>query len=84
MSGGVRGAGATPAPIRSLQPGPLGAGRRHEEDRPQVTTEKSPQAMASLRNLALGTLRPVGEENIAKRLRWAGRDPTRAVQLLGL
>ncbi len=54
------------------------------EDRCQVRTERSPHAMASLRNLAIGALRLAGEANIAKGLRRAGRDPTRALQLLGL
>ncbi len=54
------------------------------EDRSQVRTKRSPHAMASLRNLAIGALRLAGEENIAQGMRWAGRDPTRALQLLGL
>ncbi|MHB8330825.1 MAG: hypothetical protein ACYDEA_01340 [Candidatus Dormibacteria bacterium] len=40
--------------------------------------------MASLCKLAMEALRLAGEENIAKGLRWAGPDPTRALHLLGL
>jgi predicted transposase YbfD/YdcC len=44
-----------------------------DEDRSQVRT-----GMASLRNLAIGRLRLAGHRNIARGLRWAGRDPSRA------
>ncbi len=44
----------------------------------------SPHAMASRRNLAIGALRLAGEDNIARGRHWAGRDPARALQLLGL
>ncbi|MDA8395459.1 MAG: ISAs1 family transposase [Candidatus Dormibacteraeota bacterium] len=54
------------------------------EDGSQIRTRSSPHAMASLRNLAIGALRLAGEDNIARGRRWAGRDPARALQLLGL
>ena len=40
--------------------------------------------MATLRNLAIGLLRRAGHRNIARGVRWAGRDPTRAFGLLGV
>ena len=55
-----------------------------DEDRSQVRTGHGPQVMASLRNLAISRLRVAGHRNIARGLRWAGRDPTRAFGLLGL
>jgi len=55
-----------------------------DEDRCQVRTGSGPRVMAMLRNLAIGVLRLAGETNIARGLRWAGRDPSRALALLGL
>lgn len=55
-----------------------------DEDRSQVRTGSGPQVMATLRNLAISVLRLAGESNIARGLRWAGRDPARALALLGL
>lgn len=55
-----------------------------DEDRSQVRTGHGPQVMASLRNLAIGRLRLAGHRNIARGLRWAGRDPSRAFGLLGV
>jgi hypothetical protein len=40
--------------------------------------------MASLRNLAIGALRINGHTNIAAGQRWAGRDPSRALQVFGI
>jgi hypothetical protein len=40
--------------------------------------------MASLRNLAIGTLRRHGHRNIAAALRHNSRDPTRPLTLLGI
>jgi predicted transposase YbfD/YdcC len=54
-----------------------------DEDRSQVRSGHGPQVMASLRNLAISLLRLAGHHNIARGLRWAGRDPTRAFGLLG-
>lgn len=55
-----------------------------DEDRSQVRTASAPRALASLRNLAIGALRHAGVTNIAKGLRWASRDPNRALALLGM
>jgi hypothetical protein len=55
-----------------------------DEDRSQVRTGHSPRVMATLRNLAISVLRRAGATNIAAGLRWAGRNPTRALGLLGL
>lgn len=55
-----------------------------DEDRSQVRVGSGPQVMATLRNLAIGVLRLAGETNIARGLRWAARDPARALVLLGL
>jgi hypothetical protein len=55
-----------------------------DEDRSQVRSGHGPQVMASLRNLAISLLRLAGHHNIARGLRWAGRDPTRAFGLLGV
>jgi hypothetical protein len=40
--------------------------------------------MATLRNLAISTLRYDGWDNIAKGLRYMGRNPTRPLTLLGI
>jgi hypothetical protein len=40
--------------------------------------------MATLRNLAVSLPRLAGHRNVARGLRWAGRDPTRAFGLLGI
>lgn len=53
-------------------------------NRSQIRTEKSPSTMVSLRNLVIGALRLEEQENIARGLRWAGRDPSRALHLQGL
>jgi Transposase DDE domain len=53
-----------------------------DEDRSQVRTGHGPQVMACLRNLAISRLRQAGQHNIARGLRWAARDPTRALALL--
>ena len=55
-----------------------------DEDRSQVRTGQAPHVMATLRNLAISTLRRAGAANIAAALRWVGRDQTRALGLLGL
>ena len=56
----------------------------YDEDRSQLRTGNAPRALASLRNLAIGALRHAGATNIAKALRWTGRDPNRALTILGL
>jgi predicted transposase YbfD/YdcC len=50
----------------------------------QLGTGNAPQAMASLRNLAIGALRLRGHRNIAAALRRNARDPTRLLPLLGV
>jgi hypothetical protein len=55
-----------------------------DEDRSQIRAGHGPQVMASLRNLAISLLRLAGYGNIARGVRWAGRDPTRAFGLLGV
>jgi hypothetical protein len=54
------------------------------EDASQVRAGHGPQVMATLRNLAISLLRLAGQRNIARGVRWAGRDPTRAFGLLGI
>jgi predicted transposase YbfD/YdcC len=54
------------------------------EDASQVRTGTAPRAMASLRNLAIGTLRRHGHRNIAAALRHNSRDATRVLPLLGI
>jgi hypothetical protein len=39
---------------------------------------------ATLRNLAISRLRQAGQHNIARGLRWTGRDPGPARALLGV
>ncbi len=56
----------------------------YDEDRSQTRTGSAPRVMASLRNLAISALRLKGHTNIASALRWAARDPTRALQILGI
>jgi predicted transposase YbfD/YdcC len=56
----------------------------YAEDASQVRTGNAPRAMASLRNLAIGILRRVGQTNIAKALRHNARDATRPLALLGI
>ncbi len=58
--------------------------RDNDEDRSQVRAGHGPQAMATLRNLAISLLRLGGHSNIAQAVRWAGRDPIRAFALLGI
>jgi predicted transposase YbfD/YdcC len=54
------------------------------EDASQVRTGNAPRVMASLRNLAAGTLRACGQVNIAAALRHNARDATRPLTLLGI
>jgi predicted transposase YbfD/YdcC len=56
----------------------------YDEDRSQIRKANGPRVMASLRNLAIGALRQDGHTNIASGLRWAGRDPSRALHVLGI
>jgi hypothetical protein len=54
------------------------------EDRSQIRAGLGPRASVSLRNLAIGRLRLAGHASTARALRWIGRDPTRALALVGV
>ena len=54
------------------------------EDASQVRTGSGPQAMATLRNLAIGILKPAGHPTIAAACRHHSRDATRTLATLGL
>lgn len=56
----------------------------YTEDHSTVRTGTAPRTMASLRNLAISTLRQAGWTNIAKGLRHMSRNPTRPLTLLGI
>jgi predicted transposase YbfD/YdcC len=56
----------------------------YAEDASQTRTGNLPQAMASLRNLAVGILRAHGDRNIAAALRRNARDATRPLALMGI
>jgi hypothetical protein len=58
--------------------------RTFDEDRSQVRKHGAPQAMASLRNLAISVLRLAGADNIAAALRFCARKVRRTLRLLGL
>ncbi len=58
--------------------------RTFDEDRSQVRVGGAPQALATLRNLAISVLRLAGFTNIASGLRWMAFDHRRALQILGL
>ena len=58
--------------------------RTFDEDRSQTRVGGTPQALATLRNLAISILRLVGFENIASGLRWMAFDYRRSFALLGL
>ncbi|MGH3025431.1 MAG: ISAs1 family transposase, partial [Gaiellaceae bacterium] len=58
--------------------------RTFDEDRSQTRVGGAPQALATLRNLAISILRLVGFENIASGLRWMAFDYRRSFTLLGL
>jgi predicted transposase YbfD/YdcC len=54
------------------------------EDASQTRTGNGPQVMATLRNLAIGTLKLAGHPGIAAACRYHGRDATRTLATLGL
>jgi predicted transposase YbfD/YdcC len=56
----------------------------YHEDASRIRTGTGPRAMASLRNLAISTLRHAGHTNIAAALRTMARDVTRPLTLLGI
>jgi len=54
------------------------------EDASQIRTGSGPQAMAALRNLAIGILKTAGHASIAAACRHHARDATRTLETLGL
>jgi hypothetical protein len=54
------------------------------EDASQVRTGTGPHVMATLRNLAIGTLSRAGPVNLAAALRHHARDPRRPLAILGI
>ena len=54
------------------------------EDASTVHTGTAPRAMATLRNLAIGALKTLGADNIAKTTRAIRDDPRRALPILGI
>ncbi|BAU86659.1 transposase [Streptomyces laurentii] len=54
------------------------------EDASTVHTGTAPRAMATLRNLAIGVLRTLGADNIAKTTRAIRDEPGRALPILGI
>lgn len=58
--------------------------RVFDEDRSPVRVGGAPQALATLRNLAISLLRFAGFKSVATGLRWAAWDHTRALALMGL
>ncbi len=54
----------------------------YDEDRSQIRTNHGPQVMASLRNLAISTLRLADHTNIAHAVRHYANRPERAITLL--
>jgi predicted transposase YbfD/YdcC len=56
----------------------------YAEDASRVRTGNGPQVMATLRNLAIGILKPAGHSSIAAACRYHARDATRTLTSLGL
>ena len=56
----------------------------YDDDASQIRTGSGPQAMAALRNLAIGILKPAGHASIAAACRYHARDATRVLATLGL
>ncbi|HEY8981929.1 MAG TPA: ISAs1 family transposase [Streptomyces sp.] len=54
------------------------------EDTSTVHTGSAPRAMASFRNLAIGTLKILGADNTAKTTRTIQHEPKRALAVLGI
>jgi hypothetical protein len=57
---------------------------RQVPDASQIRTGSGPQAMAALRNLAIGILKTAGHASIAAACRHHARDATRTLETLGL
>ncbi|MEH0586851.1 ISAs1 family transposase [Streptomyces sp. B21-106] len=82
---------ATPAQLAALIRGHWSIEALHHirdvtfaEDASQLRTGNAPRAMATWRNLTIGTLRLAGVRSIAAALRHNARDPRRPLALLGL
>ena len=82
---------AGPADIATLVQGHWGIESLHwlrdtlyREDHSRVRTGSGPRVMATLRNLAVGTLHLQGRRDITEATRWLGRNMLRPFQLLGL
>lgn len=56
----------------------------YDEDRSQVRKGNGPQAMASLRNLAISVLRLARAQSIAKAVRYCARNLRACMRLIGL
>jgi predicted transposase YbfD/YdcC len=56
----------------------------YREDQSQVRTRSGPQAMAALRNLAIGALHLAGRHDTTEGTRWASRYMDRPFAILGL
>jgi predicted transposase YbfD/YdcC len=82
---------ATPAQIAGWIRGHWGIEALHHirdvtfgEDASQIRTASGPQVMATLRNLAIGILKPSGHPSIAAACRYHARDATRVLATLGI
>jgi predicted transposase YbfD/YdcC len=82
---------AGPADIATLVQGHWGIESLHwlrdtlyREDHSRARTGSGPRVMATLRNLAVGTLHLQGRRDITEATRWLGRNMLRPFQLLGL
>ncbi len=56
----------------------------YREDQSQIRTRSGPQAMAALRNLAIGALHLAGRHDTTEATRWASRRMSRPFIILGL
>ncbi|BBC34317.1 hypothetical protein SGFS_056110 [Streptomyces graminofaciens] len=54
------------------------------EDTSTIRAGTTPRAMATIRNLAIGTLKILGADNIAKTTRAIRHEPERALAILGI
>jgi predicted transposase YbfD/YdcC len=82
---------ATPAQLATWIRGHWGIEALHHirdvtytEDASQIRTGNGPQAMATLRNLVIGILKPAGHASVAAACRYHARDATRVLATLGL
>jgi hypothetical protein len=55
-----------------------------DEDRSRIRKKAGPHVMASLRNLAISTLRMAGADNIAEALRFCSWNRQRPLRLIGI